>query len=122
MEKISERELRGSSILKVYETTENNNAIEMIDTLKNSINISLIRVKENVELEMQSFGDAEYELLEFLQNYDMINNSGRDLSYSIVGKQGETNLIIGFAEDTNIVTLRSRDASIELSDLIQEKN
>lgn len=121
MEKLRESTLPNGRSLKVYQGEKNSNAIEMIDLLKESINISSITVKENVELDMQTFGSETYQLNYFLSNYDIIRETGRDLSYSINGSKGEVVVSIGFAEDTNFITLNSFDSSIELSDLIQEK-
>ena len=121
MKKIAEKS-EGVFIAKEYELEKNANILEIIkEFLGSSIQIKYIKIFEGVERDMQTISGAEYNVQDFIKEYDYIMSVGEDIIFSINASYNNMDFYVLINEKSNIITMKSDSKNVELDDIIGQK-
>ena len=121
MKKIAEKS-EGVFIAKEYELEKNANILEIIkEFLGSSIQIKYIKIFEGVERDMQTISGAEYNVQDFIKEYDYIMSVGEAIIFSINASYNNMDFYVLINEKSNIITMKSDSKNVELDDIIGQK-
>ena len=107
---------------KWYFREPNQTILDVIRNLKSNsdILIKFVQISEDVELDAKEV-EGSYNVDTFIENYEKYRTTGTDLTYKVVMKYNDLDILLDLSEKTNLVVLSTPEPSLEIDDLIQKK-
>ena len=116
-EKVGER-----FITKEYELDKKANVLEIIkELLSNSVQVGKIEIYEGVERDMQTINGMDYNVQDFIKEYEYVMRVGNDISFIVNANYNNMDFYLIIDEQTNTISMVSDSKNVELDDIMGQK-
>jgi len=119
MEKVNEKSIMDRYFLKTY-TADGMSFNDLINNIKAGFNPISIKVDEDTDKDMKSFGSVEIPFEEYLNGKDAPTSVG-DTIYTLIGSLNGAVVEISLVTKEDLVTIMSKHPEIEITQIIEQK-